>query len=102
LGDIKKDKHQILPEQEIRHCHLVTFLATPKKGEKRTHPRDTSNSSERGCQWYASFCKMAWTAKKDILMADIERWWHLRNPSSDTKCFEQSTSASEDVVVNVG
>jgi hypothetical protein len=45
---------------------------------------------------------MAWTAKKDILMADIERWWHLRNPSSDTKCFEQSTSASEDVVVNVG
>jgi hypothetical protein len=73
LGDIKMDKHEATIELEICHCYLVPFCVAPKKGEKPTHPIPVSEEALSG----ATLCKMTWTAKKDLLMADKERRWHL-------------------------
>jgi hypothetical protein len=79
LGDLKKDTHEAALEKEICHRHLVPFLVTSKKGEKQTNSIPVKEAVSS-----VTLCNMAWMAKKDLLMADKERWWHLENPSEST------------------
>jgi len=76
----QKHGHEPDLDTELRFRHIVPYLPfTEDPKGKRVHPVPKAKKDVVGCD----FKKMGFTQKKNLLMADEERLFHMEKPFDD-------------------